>query len=265
MRGYTIAELVSLTHVPPATVHYYLRLGLLPKPRLAAPNRFQYDDRHVRGLRLIRRLREERGLPLPLIRRILPELLALESEEAFRPELWDRALAPRVEHRRLPGPRLLEAAKQAFSRRGFADVGIDDLTHAAGIAKGSFYRHYRSKDELFVTAAGSLIAEAVSSFRTEVGPAGVQPEPAAQLLASILRPSLPVFLEVVARSLRDRPVDVGSARATVETLATGVGELITGPGTAWQRGARAVGEALVLVARAEGRLTLHPSAAADPM
>ena len=39
MPARTIAELVSLTGVPPATVHYYLRQGLLPKPRQAAPTR----------------------------------------------------------------------------------------------------------------------------------------------------------------------------------------------------------------------------------
>src|SRR5690242_6296579 len=106
MPARSIAELVSLTGVPPATVHYYLRQGLLPPPRQAAPNRFVYDDRHVQALRLIRTLRDQRGLPLAMIRRILPELLALEEEEAFRPELWDRALAPRLQQDRLPGPRL---------------------------------------------------------------------------------------------------------------------------------------------------------------
>ena len=148
MPSLTIAELVQQTDVPPATVHYYLRQGLLPKPKQPAPNRFLYDERHVRALRLIRILRERRGLPLAMIRRILPELLALETEEAFSPELWDRALAPRMGHPRLPGPRLLEAAKKAFPKHGFAEVNVDDLARAARIAKGSFYRHYPSKEEL---------------------------------------------------------------------------------------------------------------------
>src|SRR5438874_13642023 len=121
MRNLPIAELVALTGVPAATVHYYLRNGLLPMPARLSPNRFAYDERHVQGLRLIRTLREQRGLPLPMIKRILPELMQLESGEAFRPEMWDRALAPRVSRRRQPSTRLLQAAKDTFARKGYED------------------------------------------------------------------------------------------------------------------------------------------------
>ena len=65
MTPLTIAEIVSLTGVPAATVHYYLRAGLLPSPKRLTTNRFGYDHRHVQALRLIRMLREQRGLPLP--------------------------------------------------------------------------------------------------------------------------------------------------------------------------------------------------------
>ena len=104
-KSLTIADLVALTEVPPATIHYYLRHGLVPPPKRVSPNRFTYDDRHVQALRLVRLLRDRRGLPLDMIRRIMPELLRLEAEEAFRPEMWDRALAPRVSRRRSPDAR----------------------------------------------------------------------------------------------------------------------------------------------------------------
>src|SRR5712691_7664739 len=89
---FSIGELVARSGVPAATIHHYLRLGLLPSARRAAPNRFLYDERHVQALRLIRLLRERRGLPLPVIRRVLPDLLGLEQDQAFRPEMWDRAV-----------------------------------------------------------------------------------------------------------------------------------------------------------------------------
>ena len=54
------AEVVALTGVPRATIHSYLRRGLLPRPRRASPARFAYDERHVRALQLIRSLRESR-------------------------------------------------------------------------------------------------------------------------------------------------------------------------------------------------------------
>src|SRR2546425_10639850 len=204
MKPLTIVELVAVTEVPSATIHYYLRHGLLPAPRRIAANRFAYDERHVLGLRLIRTLRERRGLSLPMIRRILPELLRLESEEAFSPEIWDQVLAPRLSARRLPSNRLLEAAKEAFTRRGYSDVNVDDICRAARIAKGSFYRHYRSKEELFFRVAESLAEDVVASFKETVGLTRPSPEEGAEILVSLIEPPLPVFLDLLARSLQGR-------------------------------------------------------------
>jgi len=44
--------------------------------------------------------------------------------------------------------RILEAAYDLFSRRGLGDVGIDELIERAEVAKSTFYRHFRSKDDL---------------------------------------------------------------------------------------------------------------------
>ena len=68
-----------------------------------------------------------RGLPLPMIKGIMPELLQLETTEAFRPEMWDRALAPRLtRRRRLPSARLLDVAIEACNRLGAPLVVIGD-------------------------------------------------------------------------------------------------------------------------------------------
>jgi AcrR family transcriptional regulator len=47
--------------------------------------------------------------------------------------------------------RIVETAYDLFSRRGVRDVGIDELITRAGVAKATFYRHFRSKDELVLT------------------------------------------------------------------------------------------------------------------
>ncbi|UKA62087.1 TetR/AcrR family transcriptional regulator [Arthrobacter sp. FW306-04-A] len=46
------------------------------------------------------------------------------------------------------GQRILDAAYELFSRRGIRDVGISELIDRAGVAKATFYRHYRSKDDV---------------------------------------------------------------------------------------------------------------------
>lgn len=42
---------------------------------------------------------------------------------------------------------IAEAAFQQFHARGFNATGINDITKAAGVPKGSFYNHFSSKEE----------------------------------------------------------------------------------------------------------------------
>lgn len=41
-------------------------------------------------------------------------------------------------------------AKELFSEKGFRNTGVADITTAAGIAAGTFYLYYPSKDSLFM-------------------------------------------------------------------------------------------------------------------
>ena len=253
---FSIGELVARSGVPAATIHHYLRLGLLPSARRIAPNRFLYDERHVQALRLIRVLRERRGLPLPVIRRVLPDLLGLEQDQAFRPEMWDRAVGSHAGRagRRTPAARLLGAAVDAFSRRGYADVNVDEICRAARIAKGSFYRHYRSKEELFFAAADAAVAEIVESFGGAVATGALPADRAAEVLARAMDPRLPLFMELFTRALQRRPGYAAVARRTFTALAHQVGELQRAE-NALMAGALLLQQAAVLVFRR----TLEPS------
>ncbi len=64
-------ELERRTGVGRETIRFYIREGLLPEPQRRARNVAIYSDLHVQRLRTIRRLKEERFLPLDIIRRIL--------------------------------------------------------------------------------------------------------------------------------------------------------------------------------------------------
>ncbi len=67
-RSMRMAELVSESGIPRETIHYYLREGLLPEPRRSGRTRATYDERHLERLRAIRYLREEKFLPIAVIR-----------------------------------------------------------------------------------------------------------------------------------------------------------------------------------------------------
>ncbi|MGH3367914.1 MAG: MerR family transcriptional regulator [Nocardioidaceae bacterium] len=66
-----ISELSARTQVPVPTVKYYLREGLLAPGVATSATRAEYDDQHVRRLRLIRALAEFAGLRLDQIRGVL--------------------------------------------------------------------------------------------------------------------------------------------------------------------------------------------------
>jgi len=43
---------------------------------------------------------------------------------------------------------ILTAAEGLFDRRGFAATTVDEITAAADVAKGTFYQHFETKDEI---------------------------------------------------------------------------------------------------------------------
>lgn len=50
--------------------------------------------------------------------------------------------------------RIVDAAARQFRRHGFAGVGIDAIMADAGLTRGGFYSHFRSKAELFAATLG---------------------------------------------------------------------------------------------------------------
>jgi TetR/AcrR family transcriptional regulator, transcriptional repressor for nem operon len=49
--------------------------------------------------------------------------------------------------------RLLDAAVRVVRAKGYAATTVDDICHKAGVTKGSFFHHFKSKDELALAAA----------------------------------------------------------------------------------------------------------------
>src|ERR1700746_636187 len=49
--------------------------------------------------------------------------------------------------------RLLDAAMQALRGQGYSATSVDDICRAAGLTKGAFFHHFKSKEDLAVAAA----------------------------------------------------------------------------------------------------------------
>jgi AcrR family transcriptional regulator len=248
---FTMAELVERTGTTPATVRHYLDLGLLPRPHRVAANRFLYDSRHEQAIRLIRLLQERRQLPLSQIRRLLPELLRIPGEQAFHPEMWDETVEVHLRERgrQLPSARLLRAGMAAFERHGFAEVRVDDVCRAAKVAKGSFYRHYRSKEDLFFAAASAAGDEVVRIFSTEAEPKGLGLDEAVVVLTEALARHLPLLLDLVALAAQRRPGHARVARRIFAGLRAGIGRGVESGLEADEAGAVVVDRALLACLR----------------
>jgi TetR/AcrR family transcriptional regulator, transcriptional repressor for nem operon len=60
--------------------------------------------------------------------------------------------------------RLLDAAMQAIRAQGYSATTVDDICRAAGLTKGAFFHHFKSKEELAVAAAGHFSQMAARLF-----------------------------------------------------------------------------------------------------
>ncbi|MFF3937071.1 MerR family transcriptional regulator [Streptomyces phaeofaciens] len=69
-----ISDLSRRSGVSVTTIKYYLREGLLPPGRQTAATQAEYDDQHLRRLRLIRALTGVRGLSVSTTREVLDAL-----------------------------------------------------------------------------------------------------------------------------------------------------------------------------------------------
>lgn len=56
---------------------------------------------------------------------------------------------------------LLDSAERLFSAKGFVATTVAEITADAGYAKGNFYRHWQSKDEIML----EIIARKMQSYR----------------------------------------------------------------------------------------------------
>jgi len=54
---------------------------------------------------------------------------------------------------------ILQAARALFARHGYAEVSIDQIAQRAGYAKGAFYHHFSSKQELFEQVLDGIQAQ----------------------------------------------------------------------------------------------------------
>lgn len=241
-----ITELAEQTGVPVPSIHHYRRMGLLPEPTAVDARKLLFDERHVETLQLVRLLRERWRLSLPAIGELLPELLATERGQRFSPEEWDAVITAHLARTdpTAPAVRLLAVARDAFASEGYAAVNVGQLCEAVGIAKGSFYRYFDSKYDLFVAAALSTVDAVGDGLDSLHEP--MSERKAVTVLSGLLKPFVPLYLEVMIRELRGDKDVVGIASGITEGIAGKVSPHLLAKGQSALNGGRRVANAALL-------------------
>jgi DNA-binding transcriptional MerR regulator len=142
-----MGELAEASGVPAPTIKHYLREGLLPEPVKTSRNMAYYPPEFVDRIKLIKRLQEERFMPLKAIKSVLDE----DPERAATlVELEDRIL-----DRALAGERARTSAAEVRERYGLPKEVLDRLEEIEVLSPNS--RGYTPSDV--------KIIEAISRFR----------------------------------------------------------------------------------------------------
>ncbi|HEX6781266.1 MAG TPA: MerR family transcriptional regulator [Solirubrobacterales bacterium] len=142
-----MGELAEASGVPAPTIKHYLREGLLPEGVKTSRNMAYYPPELVDRIKLIKRLQEERFLPLKAIKTVLDEDPdRAEAMLALGDQILDRALA---------GERSRTSAAEVRKRYGVPKEVLDRLAELEVLTPNS--RGYSPSD---VT-----IIEAISRFR----------------------------------------------------------------------------------------------------
>jgi AcrR family transcriptional regulator len=112
------------------------------------------------------------------------------------------------------GLQILDAAAQLFAKYRYHEVRMDDIAEHAGVAKGTLYRYYRDKEDIYVALTKHGIdCLCEQSHATIVGPG----EPDVKLhafITNIVRfyEQYPYFLELIQR------IETSSSSATQNAL-----------------------------------------------
>jgi AcrR family transcriptional regulator/predicted DNA-binding transcriptional regulator AlpA len=136
-----ISDLERITGLSRRTIHFYIKEGLLSPPQRTGKTMAYYSVEHVKELDEVRRLREQ-GYPISSIREMTKNMerstLAANTGEDNKADKQARK------------QKLIEAAVEIFSRKGYSGTKISDITSAVGVGQSTFYLYFPSKKSIFM-------------------------------------------------------------------------------------------------------------------
>lgn len=104
----------------------------------------------------------------------------------------------------------MESAIKLFSNTGYNKASVDDICAEAGISKGAFYHHFKSKQELFLALLDGwlqTIDSAIEASKDMTAPETfMQMTEAFPYIFETAGDGLPMFLEFWLQASRDKKI-----------------------------------------------------------
>ena len=94
--------------------------------------------------------------------------------------------APVGGRREVTRERLIRAARDMITERGFHRVSLDAIAASAGLTKGAVYDNFHSKDELFLAVVGAWASERLQRFAWPTGRHGTLKERMRRLAEAVI-------------------------------------------------------------------------------
>jgi AcrR family transcriptional regulator len=99
------------------------------------------------------------------------------------------------------GQQILDAAAQLFARHRYHEVRMDDIAAHAGVAKGTLYRYYHDKEELYLALTIHGIHQLYEQSKGQIVGAGDPDQKLRGFITGIVHfyEKHPYFLELIQR------------------------------------------------------------------
>jgi AcrR family transcriptional regulator len=146
VRYMKMSELAKLSGVSVEKIRHYIQKEILPKPIKINRTAALYTRQHLERLELIKKLHKENELPITVIRQMINSVIKIEGSGS----------PVQAENPSVVREQLVNSSIELFRKKGYEGTTITDIVKAANIARNTFYRYFRSKEELFLECLNEI-------------------------------------------------------------------------------------------------------------
>ncbi|HEX6390643.1 MAG TPA: MerR family transcriptional regulator [Solirubrobacteraceae bacterium] len=176
-----MSELAERSGVSAGTIKHYLREGLLPEPVRTSRNMAYYPPEFVERIREIKRLQEQRFLPLKVIKDLVA---AHDAERLSRADVAKRYELPRKLLDKLEELGVLTPTARGYDTDDVKIIAAMAAFRAGGYDEALGFTAYETVR--YKQALEPLVREEVSAMSEHL--ADVEPERAAEIIAAGAEP-----------------------------------------------------------------------------